>query len=581
MKMEEKMKFTDQHCVKMNGPLGKALDHCIVNQLLTCDAELLSEPFRTHADCDGGWRGEFWGKVIRSAILAWRSTRNAELLAWIERAMFHLMNSIAPDGSISSAPDNARCSGWDVWGRKYVLIGLERYYNEVEAREDVKEAVSKVLDSVTHDIHTFCRNGEIRASGQHEGLAASSILGGVVGAWRMTNESRHLDFAKEIVTKGCSGRHNIFTAARLNIPPAETGNGKAYEMMSCYKGASEMLDELSEEYLEAIVNFWKLVSEREILANGTAGGTVFGEYWFDGRFRQTLPPEFSRLGETCVTVTWIQYSGRILELTGNSNAADAMEFSAYNALLGSFHPNGSAWCHGNPTPLAGPACKRPAGDQIFRNFGQYFDNHDCCRAQGPEGLAQMSHYTLMRQNDGIAINFYEAFEGCAETPSGMAVKISAKGGYPFKDDVEIDMAMEKAEKFALYLRIPAWWNDKSYLEIGNEKLTAGAGQYFRIEREWQKNEVIRIHFDMTPRLDILPNDSRYCSVISGPVVMVQSSRLDNFNGKLPSGTPEVVEHADFRKVFKYPDGGMLCDYASAGDRFAEDDLFQVILRCDN
>ena len=86
----------------MYGPLGQALDLCIKNQLVQTDWQLLSSPFLKHSDDDGGWRGEFWGKTVRSAVLAWSSTRDPQLFQCIRIAVDGILEAIGPDVCISS-----------------------------------------------------------------------------------------------------------------------------------------------------------------------------------------------------------------------------------------------------------------------------------------------------------------------------------------------------------------------------------------------------------------------------------------------------------------------------------------------
>jgi DUF1680 family protein len=75
--------------------------------------------------------------------------------------------------------------------------------------------------------------------------------------------------------------------------------------------------------------------------------------------------------------------------------ADAIERALYNALLGAWGPDGSNWIHANPTPLTGGGYKKYADDQILRTQGKPFGGHDCCRAQGPEGLVVAAEFAVL------------------------------------------------------------------------------------------------------------------------------------------------------------------------------------------
>lgn len=417
------------------------------------------------------------------------------------------------------------------------------------------------------------KNG-ILATGEHEGLASSSLIGAVAEAWRITGEKRYLEFAREIIQSGCSAKHDIFLAVRQGIPPSEIGDAKAYEMLSCFKGVSEMLDALPDAYRSSVLCCYQAVRDHEIMITGTGGATNFGETWFNGRFRQTWN-DIGKLGETCVTVTWIQYCGFILSISGDSAVADEMERAAYNALLGGMKPDGSNWTHRNPTPLSAPAPKNPSDDQMLRNFGTPFDGHDCCRAQGPEGVAQMTRYAVMRHSGGLVINFYESLDAEAETPSGTRVAIRIDGEYPFEEDVRIRIMPEHAEHFILLLRIPKWWNGDSRLSLNGVLVSVQPGQYCRLERVWKADDQIEFHFDLRPRRERDPGKNPFYAFFCGPVLMAQDSRLPNFGKPVPQVLPELYSEPGFRKTVRFSDGTMMCDYADAGNLFSAENPLQV------
>ncbi len=569
------LNFTKSRCARLHGPLGGALERCIANQLLKTDLALLSSPFRDQSDRDGGWRGEFWGKVVRSMILAWRAVPEPRLRAAIDMAVDFALEAHDDDGVFSSYPRKLRLSGWDLWGRKYLLLGLERYYRLVSPSPRIQETIARILNQILTEIEHS--RAPLTSLGNHEGLASCSLLGAVAEGWRITGERRFRDFALRIVESGCSGKHDIFTAARQGIPPAEIGNGKAYEMISCFKGAGEILELLPASYGEAVARFYELVRNREIFLTGTGGATRFGETWYDGKFRQTWP-DIGKLGETCVTVSWIQFCGRLLRLSFESTVADELERAACNALLGGMVPDGSNWTHRNPTPLAAPASKIPADDQMLRVFGTPFDHHDCCRAQGPEGLAQMAQYAVLNAPDGIAVSFFEAMTATAESPSGQSVHLEMRGEYPADGDVSLTLELETPETFALYLRIPAWWQSGSTLLFCGKPQPVRPGSYCRLERCWHSGDRVEIHFDLSARRIAAFDGGEYIAYLCGPLVMAQDSRLGTVGRPMPDELPVSGREPGFLRTLCFSDGSGLCDYASAGNRFSPDHLLQLWLK---
>ena len=57
---------------------------------------------------DGAWRGEFWGKIVRSAILAYCGNGDQELLKTIRCTVADMLSTQTDDGCISTSSTNAQ-----------------------------------------------------------------------------------------------------------------------------------------------------------------------------------------------------------------------------------------------------------------------------------------------------------------------------------------------------------------------------------------------------------------------------------------------------------------------------------------
>ena len=130
----------------LKGPAGKALEKTIANRFKQVDYKLLSEPFRLRNENDGAWRCEFWGKVIRPAITCAYMTDDQQLKKIIDESVADILGSQTPDGCISSYPYELQLKDWDIWGRKYSLLGLIRYYELLNHDPAILEACCRALD---------------------------------------------------------------------------------------------------------------------------------------------------------------------------------------------------------------------------------------------------------------------------------------------------------------------------------------------------------------------------------------------------------------------------------------------------
>lgn len=559
--------------VSLRGRLGKALEKSVNHRLKKVNYDHLVAPFRDRNERDGRWRCEFWGKIVRSAIRSWHAVPDPGLEQLIRKTVHDLCTTQTPDGCISSYPAELQTKDWDIWGRKYALLGLCRYYREIERSEEVRHAVARCLDHLMTQVGPEAQR--IVDCGHHTGLAASSLLGAVVAAARVTGEKRFLDYAKWIAAQGGSTEGDIFALARRGTAPAELGNGKAYEMTSCFEGLLELYRETGDpEQLDAVMKYFRAVRDRELFITGAGGlKDMWGEFWYEGRRNQTRSDAGS-LGETCVTTTCIRFFGQILRLTGELSAADEMERALYNGILGAMVPDGSWWLHANPTPLAGSSFKKRAGDQI-PGYGE-----DCCVAQGPEALATAACYAVMRTEEGPAVLFYEACEAKIPLADGSEAALSITGNYPDGATAAVTVSLPAPRRFRLKLRVPAW-STRTRIRVAGEEIPARPGTFAEIDRLWRTGDRVELEFDLRFRAVPAPDGGALLAAMRGPVLFARDSRLGELDTPV---SPEEIENAqeipaepEFARLCRLPDGSKLCDYASAGNRFTPENTLRVWL----
>jgi len=568
---------------RLKGPLGQALEQAVAKRLLKINYPNLVAPFRLRNEVDGAWRGEFWGKIVRSAILAYRGTGNLELLAVIRRTVADLLSTQTPDGGISTSPADGQLGlrrpgmapydflpgAWDVWGRKYVLLALLRYCDEIEADPQTIKACQKVIDHLSGQLKEA--NRPLTDCGRQDGLAAASILGAAVGVWRIGGAPEHLLYAQKIIAGGCSASENIFEAIAKGKHPREISVAKAYEMLSCFQGLADLQLLAPQPGVTALlVEMYELVRDREIFVTGTAGlRDEWGEYWDDGALKQHRT-DAGALGETCITATWLHYCERILRLTADAAVYDQMEKSFYNAALGAMRPDGAAWIHANPTPLAGSSWKKPAGDQLLLCINSAFDGNDCCLAQGPETLAMAPYLAVLQQGDTLYLN---GFEDAQYQFHQVALKLS--GNYPVEPRCNILLTLDRLERFTLAVRIPGWGGQ---LSLNGETVKTVAGTYCKLDREWRNGDVLSLSFDFTPRKIELPGTRERFAVQSGPWILAQDSHYGTVDAPVDMSQPcRRQTIAGARQAWQIGDQTLI-DYASAGSGFCEDHRLCVLFQ---
>ena len=547
-------------------------------------------------DRDLGWRIEYWGKMMRGACFTYSYTQNETLYAVLEASVRDMMNARDSFGRITTYSREKEFRGWDMWGRKYVMLGFE-YFLEICKDDSLSEEILTVLckhaDYITEKIGPEAEGKRpiTKTSTHWQGLNSSSILEPFVLLYNLTENKKYLDFAKYIIDEGGCEHFNIFEAAlEGKLHPYEYPVTKAYEMISNFEGILEYYRVTGEEkYITMAVNFARLVMESDITVIGCAGTTH--ELFDHSAVRQFDPAFTGIMQETCVTVTWIKYCHQLLSLTGDPVYADQIERSVYNALLGSINVNRNickdqVFSFDSYSPLLNGVRGMMVGgykDLIKKRFWW-----GCCVAIGAAGTALIPLSAAMETKNGMALNLY--LPGTyTQTIDGNTVTILTETDYPKNGQIKIRIQTENECKFTLSLRIPAWSLQTS-LSVNGKPADILPDAYADIEKMWQNGDEILLELDMRTKIihaaEIDPQASAqaicHVALQRGPVMLARDSALgedikkavsiQNENGYAivtPSQTADFSAEQEYK--IKTKDGEItVIDYASAGQSWDPD-----------
>ena len=600
--------------VIIDGILGRKINSCIEIGIMEKDYHLYTKPFMDKLDAGGGFTGEFWGKWFTSAALAYAYQPTDAHKSILDKSVSELIKAQDPNGRLSSYPETQDFGFWDIWGRKYALLGLIAHYDQTGDKESLK-AACRATDALI----------EIAGPGKQKltetglqiigSLSSCSILEPVVLVYERSGEKKYLDFALYMVqlwsepnTYNPKGMR-LIEEALAGTHPIHIAAPKGYEMMSCYEGLCELYRVTGDpKLLEAVVKFGKSVLKKEIMIVGSGSS---GELWCDGANRQTEILEQPM--ETCVTVTWMKLCYQLLRLTGDPLWADQLEISLYNSLLGAMCEDGKWWAYFSP--LTGERMPSPMQVPVCQS--------SCCVANGPRGLLTTPGWSVMKGASGPVINLYSRGTWKQELMSGKVLTITQETDYPENSDILIKLDLPKPERFTLSLRIPEWGKNTS-VTVNNEVINCQPGTYASITREWKKGDLVRLEMDFRGRIIRAPGSLNHLAVMRGPIVLALDNRMvkaENYNlWLLPKGTqwnfkeelgglnyvlpspcptddspeqyvdlvpspskPENVWMAfEVPFLYRYTHffdhkqiNLVMCDYASAGNQYDEKNLFRV------
>ncbi|RYZ48396.1 MAG: hypothetical protein EOP49_18765, partial [Sphingobacteriales bacterium] len=177
--------------VTVNGFVGSKLNNAAVNRVFAQDVNRLVEPFR-HRDEARCWQTEFWGKWFTSAILAYKYQPTAASKQILDKAVADLISTQTTDGYIGNYKTANLLDQWDIWGRKYCLLGLLDYYDITRDKKTL-QAASALADNLLSDLAS--RGDTIVTKGNHRGMAASSVLEPLCLLYTRTANKKYLDAA--------------------------------------------------------------------------------------------------------------------------------------------------------------------------------------------------------------------------------------------------------------------------------------------------------------------------------------------------------------------------------------------------
>ena len=137
---------------KFGSTFTEALDFIMQYQLMRPELWFkFANLYRLQPDAKHGWSGEYWGKMMRGATWVYAYNHDEKLFAILRESVLQLIGNAEPGGRISTYTQALEFRGWDMWCRKYVLLGLECFYEicpENDLRETVKAAMISHLDYI-------------------------------------------------------------------------------------------------------------------------------------------------------------------------------------------------------------------------------------------------------------------------------------------------------------------------------------------------------------------------------------------------------------------------------------------------
>lgn len=595
--IENRYTYLPCGAARYSGAADEYVKFTMEHQLMNADtwADFV-RVFRTDSDVEtGAWRCEYWGKMMRGAVLTYMYNKDEALYSVLENTVLDLLSAQREDGRFSTYPAHNQLFGWDMWGRKYVLTGM-LHFVRICQDETLKVRILSALCRHADAILATVGEGEgkvaITATSTFwGGVNSCSILEPMVDLYTFTGEKRYLDFAHYILsTGGCHDGDLITLALKGEVMPYQYPEIKAYETMSFFEGVLAYYQVTGEEkYLTAVTNFVEAVAKTDITVIGCSGCT---HELFDHSAQKQTQYSEGIMQETCVTVTWMRLLARLHLLTGESKYLDRIEHSALNALYGSVNEYGyqqligiargsrKAYLNGLPFDSYSPLYYGRRGVGIGGlqrfSFGGYYG---CCACIAAAGIALVPLCATLQGRGELSINLPLSGRVTATTAAGQRFVLAVTSTYPKGMEYTARVSLSRPEEFTLRLRVPAYCENTALAVNGERVSVLAQDGYMTLRREWCDGDEFLLTADFSLRKGELNGRTVFSY---GPLTLARDENKEDGEVSLTEmiklATPlsyaveEEQEGETVRLRVERADGKealLLTDYASCGKRWLD------------
>jgi DUF1680 family protein len=201
----------------------------------------------------------------------------------------------------------------------------------------------------------------------------------------------------------------------------------------------------------------------------------------------------------------------LMGFTGEARFGDWIEAILYNAMGASLPPqrDGRCFYYGDYRPSGGMKTL-------------YWHEWPCCSGTYIQNMAEYHNMIYLHDERGLNVNLFIPSEVAWEH-GGQCISLRQVTDYPESETSTIALTLEKSATFAIRFRVPGWSKSVRVTVNGTALgVTAAAGGWVSIDREWRSGDVVVITIPMALRE--VPVDRQHpdrAAIMYGPVALAQ------------------------------------------------------------
>ncbi len=274
------------------------------------------------------------------------------------------------------------------------------------------------------------------------------------------------------------------------------------------------------KYFRAVTNAVDMILKDQSYATGGWGPNEAFIQPGNGELGASLNSTHRHFESGCGAYAHFKVMRYLLAQTREARYGDSMERVLYNVALGikPILEDGSTFYYSDYHPSA-----RKSYDRIIPDAQYRWDKDDkwpCCSGTFPQLTADYGISSYLRAPDSIYVNLY--------VPSRVTWKqgsrrcsILQKTDYPVKNETTLTLAVEPADSFTVYLRIPAWAGKGTTVSVNGRRLGAQPEPgFFPVHRQWKTGDRIELEIDQPLRYEAVDAQTpNQVALLRGPQVM--------------------------------------------------------------
>ena len=267
-----------------------------------------------------------------------------------------------------------------------------------------------------------------------------------------------------------------------------------------------------EQYRDAALNFWNMLTQSHSYANGSSSGprpnattrtAMSAEHWgFPCHLCNTLSGE---IAESCVSHNTQKLNSYLFSWTADPKYADAYMNLFYNAVLPvQSNRSGSFVYH---LPLGSPRTKKYLKDNDFF----------CCSGSSAEAFAQLNNGIYYHDDSTLWVNMY--IPSVVEWKE-KKVSFRQDGNFPKNPEVSFEVSAGRKSEFAVKLFVPAWAHDvEVYVNDVRQDVALSPSSYCTLKRTWRNGDKIRLRFSYEFHVKPMPDNENMFAIFYGPMML--------------------------------------------------------------